>query len=252
MTTGFAAGPLVAGILAQWAPARTVLPYLPHLVLAIIAIGLVVGTAETRVAPQGFRLPDVRQPRFRAVVVPLAPWVFASASIALAYLPGLVASRVGGYALVYSAGVITLAALAGILVQPLARRLGRRLLGISLAIVIAGLLVAALAAAVSAPVLVVVAALVLGSGYGSCQVCGLIEVQRLAHPDDLAGLTAVYQAISYLGLTTPFLLAAVQSVAAPTVLLLAVAALAALTLVWTTRRSRGADLVEAAAERGGH
>jgi hypothetical protein len=113
------------------------------------------------------------------------------------------------------------------------------------------LLVAALAAAASAPVLVVVAALVLGSGYGSCQVCGLLEVQRLANPDDLAGLTAVYQAVSYLGLTTPFLLAAVQRFVAPTVLLLAVAGLAALTLVWTTRRSRGADLVEAATERGG-
>jgi MFS family permease len=33
MTAGFAVGPLVAGTLAQWAPASTVVPYLPHIAL---------------------------------------------------------------------------------------------------------------------------------------------------------------------------------------------------------------------------
>src|SRR5581483_11823602 len=33
MTAGFALGPLVAGTLAQWAPAATALPYLPHIAL---------------------------------------------------------------------------------------------------------------------------------------------------------------------------------------------------------------------------
>jgi MFS family permease len=237
MTAGFAAGPLVAGILAQWAPARTVVPYLPHLALAGVAIALLAGTPETRlsVVGQGFRLPDLRGRRFRTVVLPLAPWVFGSASIALAYLPGLVADRLGGYALVYSAGVIMLAAVAGILVQPLVRGLGRGLLRTALGIVVAGVLLAAVAAALSAPALVVLAALVLGAGYGSCQVCGLLEVQRLAHPDDLAGLTAVYQAVSYLGFTTPFLLAALEPFAAPATLLLGVAALAVLTMVYMAR-----------------
>jgi hypothetical protein len=46
----------------------------------------------------------------------------------------------------------------------------------SMAIVVAGTLVAALAAAVVQPVLVVVAALVLGAGYGCCQVYGLITL----------------------------------------------------------------------------
>ena len=34
MTAGFAASPLVAGLLAQWAPDRMVVPYVPHLALA--------------------------------------------------------------------------------------------------------------------------------------------------------------------------------------------------------------------------
>lgn len=248
MTTGFAAGPLVAGILAQWAPAPTVLPYLPHLALAIVAVALAIGTPETRTSARGnslrqrLRVPAVRGRRFRTVVVPLAPWVFGSASIALAYLPGLVEDRLGGNALVFSALVATMTALAGILVQPLARRVDHpgspRLIGTAMAIVVAGLLMAAGAAATSQPVLVVAAALVLGAGYGCCQVCGLLEVQRLAHADDLAGLTAVYQAISYLGFAAPFLLAATQHAVPASVPLLVLAVLATLTLAWTTSRAR--------------
>lgn len=243
MTSGFAAGPLVAGLLAQWAPAPTVVPYLPHLVLAMFSIPLVFGTPETgsHVRQRRAWMPNMRDRRFRAVVVPLAPWVFGSASIALAYLPALVEDRLGGRALVFSAFVTTLTALAGILVQPLARRADHpgkpRLIATAMAIVTAGLLVAALAAALVQPALIVTAALVLGAGYGCCQVCGLLEVQRLAHPDDLAGLTAVYQAISYLGFAVPYLLAAAQRMVDGSVLLLAAAVLAVLTLVWTTCRA---------------
>ena len=43
----------------------------------------------------------------------------------------------------------------------------------------------------------------------------LLEVQRLAAPHDLAGLTAVYQAVSYLGFGAPFLLAAMYGAVSP-------------------------------------
>lgn len=236
MTAGFAGGPLVAGLLAQWAPAPTVLPYLPHLALTALAVPLAWVTPETRMRS---RLRPARvsahRSRFRRVVVPLAPWVFGSAAIALAYLPALVEQRLGGAALVFSAAVTTLTALAGILVQPLARRAEDRLLATALGIVIAGALLAAAAAATVQPALVVVAALVLGAGYGCCQVCGLREVQRLAAPHELGRLTAAYQALSYLGFAAPFLLATAQRYAPASVLLVAVAGLAALTLAATAR-----------------
>lgn len=248
MTAGFGGGPLIAGLLAQWAPAATTVPYLPHLALCALALALVPRVPETRRAG-GSRRPAAPAPRsrvFRAVVVPLAPWVFGSASIALAYLPGLVGARLGGAALAFTAVVTSLTALAGIAVQPLARRVDRsgpsRLLGAALAIVVAGLLVSAAAAATLSPVLVVVAALVLGAGYGCCQVCGLLTVQRLAPPESLAALTAVYQAISYVGFGLPFLLAALDRAVPPGELLLAVAGLAALTLAWTTTRAGRAGL----------
>lgn len=83
----------------------------------------------------------------------------------------------------------------------------------------------------------VLAALVLGAGYGTCQLYGLIEVQQLAHPTRLAALTAIYQALSYLGFVAPYPLAALtRSIPAPW-LLLATAALATLTWTWTTHHA---------------
>jgi predicted MFS family arabinose efflux permease len=245
MTVGFGLGPLVAGVLAQWAPARTVLPYLPHLLLALAALPLVRRTPETRTPVAGdgrLRIPDMSSRRFRTVVAPLAPWVFGVVAVGIAYLPGLVEPRLGGYVLLFSTLVTLLGAAAGIAVVPLARRAARggsrRLLGTALGIVIAGLVVAAGAAAATDPLLVIAAVVLLGAGYGCCQVCGLTEVQRIARPGQLAGLTAAYQAISYLGLAAAVPLAAVDRVVPPAALLLGLAALAALTLVTTSRSTR--------------
>jgi hypothetical protein len=55
-----------------------------------------------------------------------------------------------------------------------------------------------------------VAAAVLGSAYGVLMIAGLQEVQRMAGPDDLAGLTAVYYGLSYVGFITPAALAALS------------------------------------------
>lgn len=261
MTTGFAVGPLVAGLLAQWAPSPMTVAYLPHLALALVSIPLVWGAPETCGGSREgsvwrqVRVPAVREPRFRNVVAPLAPWVFGSASVALAYLPGLVKDRVGGNALVFGAVVTALTGFAGILVQPLARRMDDprrpRLIASSMAIVVAGLLVSAAAAETLQPALVVLAALVLGAGYGCCQVCGLLEVQRMAGPKDLAGLTAVYQALSYIGFAAPFVLAALQDSVRASVLLCCAAGLAVLTLVYVTlRAARGGGRGVATAAAG--
>src|SRR6266568_2973466 len=73
MTAGFGLGPLVAGVLAQWARAPTVLPYAPHLVLAAVAFRPVLRASETRRPGrltglrQQFRIPEIRTHRFRAV-----------------------------------------------------------------------------------------------------------------------------------------------------------------------------------------
>ena len=161
--------------------------------LATIAIPLIARQSDTPVrnAPSGERAAVLHDRRFRRVVAPLAPWVFGTAAIPLAYLPALVQHRLGGRALIFAAVVATLTALSGIAVQSLARRLDRDdrpyLLAGALGTVTVGMLVAAAAAAATSLPLIVLAALVLGAGYGCCQVCGLLEVHVLHRPVNWPG-----------------------------------------------------------------
>ncbi|HEY1567136.1 MAG TPA: MFS transporter, partial [Solirubrobacteraceae bacterium] len=94
MTFGFAAGPLVSGLLAQWAGDPRVVPYLPHLLLMLAVLAVVPGAPETVVrggaGATGRALPSLRQPRFYRVVAPMAPWVFAAPAVAFALLPTVV------------------------------------------------------------------------------------------------------------------------------------------------------------------
>ncbi|WP_279581626.1 MFS transporter [Fodinicola feengrottensis] len=51
MSVGFGLGPLVSGVLAQWGPAPTVVPYLPHLLLAAVAFFLIFGAPRLAFIP---------------------------------------------------------------------------------------------------------------------------------------------------------------------------------------------------------
>jgi hypothetical protein len=238
LSLGFGLGPLVTGIVAQWAPQPLITAYLPHLVIAAAAVPGVWRAPETVPAPGGasfrarLRVRGVSKPRFRRVVLPAAVWVFAAPSIALAMLPSLVGDKLHGYAIVFGgvSAIVTLGT--GVLIQPVARRFDRpgQVGGLVLALVatVLGALIAAVAADRASPLLALLAALPLGAGYGLGLVSGLLETQRMAAPDELAGLTAVYYALTYVGFGLPLLLAWLHAVASYPVLLCGVAAVAAL------------------------
>ncbi|MBV8734242.1 MAG: MFS transporter, partial [Solirubrobacterales bacterium] len=81
MTSGFALGPIVAGALAQWGPAPLLSPYVPHLAL-MVAVLLALRWPPETMSAAGRRveraaLSKAQRRRFRRVVAPLAPWVFA-------------------------------------------------------------------------------------------------------------------------------------------------------------------------------
>lgn len=258
MTLGFALGPLVAGALAQWAPLPTVLPYLPQLAGAAFALAMASRTPETvrrgAVAGAGrgrlLVVRGVRQRRFLLVVLPVAPWVFISCAVGFVYVPGLVASHASGLPIAFAAAAALAAAGGGVAVQPLARRLagrerpGRPVLLVSgLSLVTVGMLAEAGITATSAlgpwqPVLALVAAALLGFGYGITLVFGLTEVARLARPQDLAGLTGVFQVGCYTGFAAPNVLSLLQSSVSAPILLLSTAGLAALTLAFTSWQAR--------------
>jgi MFS family permease len=245
MTTGFGAGPLAAGLIAQWGPVPAVTAYVPHLVLLVVAAAVTRRSPETRTRPVTADVSAAaahRHPRFRRVVLPLAPWVFVAGSVPIAFLPTVVTSRLHGYGTVFGSIAVVVTCVAGLLVQPVAQRIarsgGRRLLGAAMLTIAAGIVIAALAAALVQPALVLVTALVLGAGYGGAMVYGLAEVARIAPPHELARLTALFQVGTYVGFATPYLLAALQVLAPAGVLLLGLAALALGTLAWTVRNTR--------------
>jgi hypothetical protein len=94
-----------------------------------------------------------------------------------------------------------------------------------------GLVAASAAVSAMSIPLAFASAIILGAGYGTCQVYGLQEVQQTAPAERLASVTATYQAVSYLGFAAPFLLAYAQGAESPTTLLLVLSILAAATTI---------------------
>lgn len=218
LTAGFATGAGVAGVLAQWAPWPDVLPYAVHIGLAVLATLALAGVRETvrnadRTTPlhDDLRIPTAGHARFVTVVLPVAPWVFGSASVAYAVLPGLMADHAGAFPVAFSALLGVVALSSGFAIQALGRRIdtpsSARAVLVALAVVVVGMVLVAVAAEVLVVPMALLAAAVLGGGYGMAMVSGLQEVQRIAGPKDLAGLTAVFYSVTYLGFAVPALLA---------------------------------------------
>jgi predicted MFS family arabinose efflux permease len=222
LTAGFGLGPAAAAVLAQWAPDPLALPYLPHLVIGVVAaitIWRAPGGASPAREPAGAREPvrwpptAVRTRRFWLAVAPASPMVFGSVSLAMVVLPEDVTSArtlSAGFA-----GLMTaLTFSAGIGVQPLARRLDNPLAG-----VIAGLCCAAAGAGTGVAavadadrVLAGIAAVLLGLAFGLCLVSGLRQAEQMAGPTERGAVVACYYALGYLGFAAPYLVAGLAAV----------------------------------------
>lgn len=248
LTAGFALGAGAAGILAQWGPWPRSLPYAAHAVVAVIALAAALAptsgrrpataespaperalpeppaTVPTATVPTAGGAPSatppwedplhpfVRRRRLRRIVLPVAPWVFGSAAVAYAILPQAMAPHVGHYALVFATALTVITLGAGILAQPLARRLDHPVtphaLRLAMGLVVAGLLTAVAAVAAASPEVALAAAVILGAGYGVTLLAGLLEIQRIAAPDEVARLTGGFYAMTYVGFLLPAVLAA--------------------------------------------
>lgn len=186
--------------------------------MALVAAVLLVGAPETR-APRRNGIPagawssfrcwnaiSAPKRRFWLVVVPVAPWVFGAAASAYAVLPALMTQRAAAAPIAFSALLCVVTLGVGFAVQHLGRRLGGdglRGVPIALVLLVLGMGIAAWAASVLTVWAALAAAAVLGAGYGMALLAGLQEIQSIAGPDDLAGLTAIFYGVSYLGFAVP-------------------------------------------------
>lgn len=214
---GWALGPLTSGLLGQWAPAPTVLPYLVHVALMLVGVVVLRWVPETlavadRVAGAVVNLgvpPGARRP-FALVVLPVAVGVFTFPSTAVTVLPLLLLPLMPGVAVAVSGSVAGVTLLTGVFIQPLGRRLGSVAAGpVGLAAGAAGLGLSLLAVASRVWPLIVPAALLLGVGYGLCLAAGLTAVGRLAPPTARGALTGTFYACAYLGFAVPLLMSVV-------------------------------------------
>lgn len=217
MTAGFAVGPLVAGLIGQWTPDPQLRPYVPSLALCIVALVLLALPAGGRAfAPTRSESREVAASsrsqvnrHLLRVSTLFAPRVFGTAAIALAYLPGLVAT--GSQQLAFAAIATALPAVVGVLVQPvIARGHGDRrataLLLPAMGVTVVALGIAIWAAAASTMWAVIIAEIALGAVYGITQFAGLANIQAIAPPPLLGYATSSYQALAYVGFAVPYLL----------------------------------------------
>ena len=211
---GWAIGPLVSGLLGQWAPAPAVLPYLVHVTLMAVGLALLPRVPETLPpaarragalinmgVPAGARLP------FLVVVLPIAVGVFTFPSTAVTVLPLLLTPSMPQLAVAITGLVAGVTLLTGVFAQPLGRRLGAVRSGpVGLVIGAVGLGLSLVGVATGVWVLLIPVALLLGVAYGLCLAAGLTMVAQLATPTARGALTGTFYACAYLGFGVPLLL----------------------------------------------
>ncbi|WP_293785810.1 MFS transporter [uncultured Aeromicrobium sp.] len=223
LTFGFLIGAGVAAALAQWGPWPTHSAYLLHALLALgTGLWLLVvpetrprETVPTQPLIDDLKIPAIAHRRFLRVVVPVAPWVFGTAASAYAIMPALMMEQAGDRAIAFAGALTVIGLGCGVGIQVLGRLIdtqhSARASVVAMTLVTAGMGIGALAATRLDFTTVFLAAVVLGAGYGLALVASLSEVQRIARPDDLAGLTAVYYSLTYVGFFAPVVLAALST-----------------------------------------
>jgi predicted MFS family arabinose efflux permease len=236
MTAGFSLGPLTSGLLGQFAPAPTVLPYLVHVAVVAVGLGLAVRLPETvdlRRPDPGGPAPPPGAPLIRpgdgllvlTVLAPVAVCVYAFPSTIISAVPLLVELPYGGVAVTGVLAGITLGA--GTLVAGLQRRFLSWTAVVGGGLGALGFASAAVFATTEATVWLVVAAPLLGAGGGLCLAAGLTLTARLAAPTRLGALTSLFLACAYIGFAAPFAMAVAARAASAPVPLTAAAVLAA-------------------------
>ncbi|MCW2697368.1 MAG: hypothetical protein JWR62_2453 [Modestobacter sp.] len=237
MSGGFSLGPFVSGLLGQYAPAPTVLPYLLHTVLVAVGLTLAVRLPETvDLVPAGRRRTATGAPT-APLIGPGDGWlvltVLAPVAVCVYAFPTAVVSAVPVLVELPAAGVLVTGLLAGgtlgasTLAAGLQRRLGGWTAVVGTVLGVAGYGSAAAFTATAGLPWLAASSLLLGSGGGLCLAAGLTLTARLAAPTRRGALTSLFLACAYVGFSAPYLIALAARAGSPTVPLLVAAAVAA-------------------------
>jgi len=237
LSAGFGCGPLVSGLLAQFADSATYVPFI--VTIALSATAVVVGVLLARVPDDAAsRYQPIETDKERAEhggnaiaalssALPMALWVFSCATVTIVTLAERMQYRFSGPWVPGVAAAVTLTA--GVGIQMVARRRGwRRSAGI-VGAAVAALGFGAVVAVGETPSLAVflLIAVVLGIAYGLCLREGLIDIETMSPPRLRGTLTGVFYVVTYLGFGLPVLLVAIKPAVGAVTPMLVLAALAA-------------------------
>jgi len=220
LTIGFAIGPFASGAIATAGQPGILLSFVIAAALVVVAtVVAVVAVQRSAVAvPASTSNPKRSIPaqqgssaRALSWAMPLAPWVFASATLAFITIPARIHT---GFAAALAAGIaalITNGVSGGIQVLARARQWGPQTGTVGALLAALGFVLTAATPPTITPVLGLSLAVLLGSAAGLCLREGLIDLEAAA-PQRLRGtLTGAFYALTYLGFGLPLLLSAVGS-----------------------------------------
>jgi MFS family permease len=205
---GLGAGPILAGILVQYAPHPVQLSFVVHIVLVSLAIGAVLLAPETssRTGRIGFQRLSVPA-EVRPVFITAATAAFAGFAVTglfTSVAPSFVQSVMGvdnhAVAGIIASSIFVTSAVA----QLAASRIPpRRAVAVGCAILFAGMLILAVALHFSSLVGLVAAAVVAGIGQGISFSRGLAAIAELAPADRRAEVSSTYFVVAYVAISVP-------------------------------------------------
>ncbi|WP_461019417.1 MFS transporter, partial [Streptomyces daliensis] len=209
---GLGCGPLLAGVLAQYAPWPLRLPFLVHLVLLVLAAGVTLALPETvartgggtRVPrPRGMRVP----PEVRQVFVPVALAAFAGFSMLglfTAVAPSFLHETLHVDDLAVSGAVVFSLFCASTAGQSLMGRVGvERALPWGCLVLVAGMLLVGGSLALTSLAMLVAGAVVGGVGQGLAFRSGMTTLSRAAPPEHRGGTISAFFVVAYTGISLP-------------------------------------------------
>lgn len=205
---GLGAGPLLAGVLVQYAPYPLHLSFVVHIVLVALAAGAVLVAPETsaRTGRLGFQRLSVPV-EVRSVFVTAATAAFAGFAVTglfTAVTPSFVKFVIGidNHAV---AGVVASSILvASAITQLLCRRVPpRRAVALGCAILIAGMIILAAALYLSSLWGLLAAAVVAGIGQGTSFSRGLAAITERTPGDRRAEVSSTYFVVAYVAISLP-------------------------------------------------
>jgi MFS family permease len=205
---GLGAGPLLAGVLVQYAPAPLELSFGVHIVLVLLGVGAVLMAPETSSRTGTLGLQRLSVPaEMRPVFLTAATAAFAGFSVTglfMAVVPTFVRSVIGIENHAVAGVVASSIFVASAIAQLSARRIPpRRAVAVGCAILVVGMVLLAVALHLASLALLVVAALVAGIGQGISFSRGLAAVAELAPADRRAEVSSTYFVVAYVAISVP-------------------------------------------------